>query len=427
MKVALVSQPIDGTIPPPNNSIGIIVYEFARHLAALPQDEVEQVSVLTFGSRLRSGKVRDQGVDYYHLQTLSDNFTARTLGKLRKNNDPLEPYYASPWAYPVFAWKLAQKVKQLGVDVVHFMNYSQFIPLMRMVNPEVKIVLHMECEWLSQLSPRLLDARLAKTDLVLGCADFVTEGVKKVFPQHADRCQTLYNGIDISRFTHQEHNPAETQSTRPPKCTFVGRVSPEKGVHVLIEAMAKVQKVLPDAQLDVIGGFGNVPEEFVLDVTTDPLTKDLRRFYGPGGVSLYVEQLEAAVKTLRLEKNVTFTGPIPNADLQERLRDTDLLVFPSVWEEPFGIPPVEGMAMGMPVIVTKSGGMNETVLHEKTGLVVERNDPEDLATAILRLLKDPALRQSMGDAAHGWAHRTFSYATLSEQLRDYYRQLLAAA
>jgi len=424
MKIAFVSQPIDGMIPPPQNSIGIIVYEFARQLAAMSTaDEKLEVSVLTLGPKSRSGFLHEDGVDYYHLQSFADHYAAKTLQKLTASGDPLKPYYASPWAYPAFAWQVAQKVKELGADVVHFMNFSQFIPLVRKVNPEVKIVLHMECEWLNQLSPDLLKPRLEQTDLILGCADFITNRAKDSFPHLADRCQTLYNGIDVSRF--DKTSDSETAAPRPPKLTFVGRVSPEKGGHVLLDAMARVIKVLPEAQLEIIGGIGSVPEEYVLAITDDPLVKDLRRFYDAEGHCNYAQSLQNQVKDLGLANNVDFVGPIPNADLQDRLRSTDLLVFPSVWEEPFGIPPVEGMAMGMPVIVTKSGGMNETVLHEKTGLVVERNDPDDLASAILRLLKDPALRQSMGDAAHAWAHETFSYATLSRQLRDYYQQLLA--
>lgn len=421
MKIAFVSQPIDGPIPPPRNSIGIIVYELARHLA-----ENTDVSVFTFGSRLHSGSVHDQGVDYYHLPIFFDSYIERINKKLHNKGDPAKPYYASPWSYPAYAWQIARMVRQKKIDVLHIMNFSQFIPLVRALNPQVKIVLHMECEWLSQLSREIIEPRLASADLVLGCSEFVTKRIKDRFPQFDDRCHTLYNGVDVARFSEDSTLVGKGDgSGDKPTVTFVGRVSPEKGVHVLINAMVHVVKEFPNARLEVIGPMVNVPADYVLSVSNDPIVKDLNRFYGPDDSSLYETHLQDQLRTHLLHDHVQFIGDIPNAQLHERLRSADLLVFPSVWEEPFGIPPVEAMAMGMPVIATRSGGMNETVLHHKTGILVERNDAEDLAAAILLLLKDRKLAKEMGKAGREWAHNTFSYQAVSQQLLRFYQDFCA--
>ena len=325
---------------------------------------------------------------------------------------------------PMYTWQIARKVRQKKIDVLHIMNFSQFIPLARMLNPEVKIVLHMECEWLSQLSKALIGPRLARTNLILGCSEFVTNRVKERFPHFSDRCHTLYNGIDATRFA-DDRIIGKTRNAANPTVIFVGRVSPEKGVHVLLDAMARVVKQLPEARLEVIGAFGNVPAEYVLSVSDDPIVKDLARFYGPDGSSLYEASLRDQIQAHRLHDRVQFVGNVPNAQLHERLRSADLLVFPSVWEEPFGIPPVEAMAMGIPVIATRSGGMTETVLHQKTGLLVGRNDPADLASAVLRLLKDPKQANEMGKAAREWTQTAFSYRVLSRQLLQLYQSICA--
>lgn len=415
MRVAFVCQPLDGKLPPPKNSIGIIIYEFARKLAG----QVDAVSVFCYGNRFRGKTVEQEGVRYYHLPVFLDGWCKRLLQKFRKGGNPRAPYFASPWSSPVYAWRIARQIRKQRMDVVHIINCSEFVPVIRALNPEVKIVLHMECEWLSQLSAPLMESRIDKTDLVLGCSEFVTRRIQERFPKFRDRCDTIFNGIDAERFC----TSGSEREEKEPLVMFVGRVSPEKGVHIVLDAMAEVVETIPNARLEVIGQVQNVPAEYVVDISDDPLVLDLSRFYGPGGSGEYEAALRAQIQERNLEKNVDFVGNVPNSELQDKLRKAAMLVFPSVWEEPFGIPPVEGMAMGMPVIVTRSGGMTETVLHEETGLVVDRNDAGGLADAILRLLKDPELCRQFGVAGQKRAQAQFSYQGLSEDLLRLYRAI----
>jgi len=413
MNVAFVSQPLDGKYPPPRNSIGILVSEFARALA----DHCE-VTVFTVGGRMRSESTWESNVRYRHIPTFGNRALNRIRYRDRGKGNPAKPYYASDHYDMMFARRVARSVRKYRVDVVHIINNSQFVPVIRKVNPGVKIVLHMECEWLTQLDEGLLEPRLAMTDLIIGCSDFVTNRIRSRFPQFDERCATVYNGVDVEVFKPRAPS-ASSSSGKGKKVVYVGRVSPEKGVHVLLESFAGVVKGIPDAKLELVGSIGAIPPEYVLGVSDDPLVRELQGFYGDGRD--YGLFLEGRIAELGLEDNVKLKGKIPNDMLPDYLAGADLFVFPSVWEEPFGIPPIEAMASGLPVVATRSGGISETVVHGKTGILVDRADPIGLENAMLELLINDDHRIEFGRRARERAVSGFSYAELVKQLLGLYQ------
>jgi glycosyltransferase involved in cell wall biosynthesis len=88
------------------------------------------------------------------------------------------------------------------------------------------------------------------------------------------------------------------------------------------------------------------------------------------------------------------------------------------------MPVVEAMAAGKPVIATRGGAFPELLVHEQTGLLVERGDPVALADAIARLLRDQELRRVMGQAARRRAVELFSWDCIAGQLFRHYQRLL---
>ncbi|MFH1722491.1 MAG: glycosyltransferase family 4 protein [Candidatus Altiarchaeota archaeon] len=121
---------------------------------------------------------------------------------------------------------------------------------------------------------------------------------------------------------------------------------------------------------------------------------------------------------------ITYRGTIPHHDLLTYYQNSNIFLFPSVWEEPFGIPPIEAMSCGIPVVATKSGGIKETVDNGKTGILVEPGDPEGLAQAIISLLEDRTLRESMGKAGRKRVANYFSFEKIVEELETMYKKLL---
>ena len=414
MKLAFVSQPLDGQYPPPRGSISILLYEFARQMSA----EYE-VTVFTSSSGSRKHHTIDAGVRYEHIPVLVDRFTQR-LARIGMRN-ARRPYYATAWSAPTFIWQIALEIRRRKIDIVHIVNNSQFILPIRRLNPAAKIVLHMECEWLTQLDADLLRPRLKQADIIVGCADYLTQRIRERFPEFSSRCRTVYNGVDSVRFAPAAGNTTDNRD-HAKSVLFVGRISPEKGIHVLIEAFAAVARKVPEARLELIGPFGSVPVEYVMDISSDPLTQEISRF--ADSPSYYSRHLHGLVEEMGLSSRVQFHGSISNFELPRTLAHANVFVFPSVWEEPFGIPVVEAMAAGVPVVSTRSGGIAESVVDWETGLLVERGDPKGLAEAIITLLVDDRLAATMGARGRERAVTTFAYPIVAGQLMNLYREIL---
>jgi len=411
MKIAFVNQPIDGVRPPHQNSLGIWTYEVARALA--PEHEV---LIYLYGGGHRFRSLLEDGIHYRFVPHETDQRIVKWSRKLPRVRDPRRPHFAAAWYHWKFARAVAQDLARQRCDVAHILNFSQFGPPIRRANPGLKLALHMQCEWAVQLDPAMMAQRIEKFDLVLGCSDFIAQQIRDAFPQFADRCQCVYNGVDYELFSPS----AESHASRfgPPCILFVARVSPEKGVHVLLDAFSTIQERYPAARLDLAGAVEAVPYEFVVALSRDPKVKDLGRFYeGNYGETLRRQVSPAAVDRVR------FLGNLPYSHLIQLYRNADVFVFPSVWDEPFGMPIVEAMACGVPVVATRGGGIPELVSDPDTGLLVERGDAASLAAAILRLLEDPGLRKKMGAAARARARRLFGWKTIAESLLDRYRQI----
>jgi glycogen(starch) synthase len=138
---------------------------------------------------------------------------------------------------------------------------------------------------------------------------------------------------------------------------FVGRIIPDKGLHVLIEA------------LDRLGSHGLRPTLTVI---------------GDGGD---LRPMQTRVAELGLDAQVAFRGRLAPAAIARELQAHRVLVVPSVWEEPFGIVTLEGIACGCVPVVARSGGLPEAIGN--CGLTFRRGDPDDLArTLVVALTSD---------------------------------------
>jgi glycosyltransferase involved in cell wall biosynthesis len=295
-------------------------------------------------------------------------------------------------------------------------NFPQIASLIRRANPTVKIVLHMQCEWLTQLDPGLIGRRLRDVDLIIACSDSIADQIRRCFPAHAARCRTILNGVDVAAF-HANGPGRKGTGDDDKRLLYVGRVSPEKGVHVLLGAFGKVLQRYPRAMLEIVGPPGIPPGAFIAALSDDPKVSGLAPFY-EGGYLAYLQASMAPPVAAR----VSFVGALQHSALPARYQDADVFVFPSVWDEPFGIPIVEAMACGVPVVATRGGGIPEIVVEGKTGLLVERGDPDALAESLLQLLGADEWRQSLGAAGRERAIDLFSWDRIAEHTwREYQR------
>jgi glycosyltransferase involved in cell wall biosynthesis len=227
------------------------------------------------------------------------------------------------------------------------MNISQFVPVVRARLPKTRIVLHMECQWLEQLDAAVIERRINAADLVLGCSNFIAAGVRRRFPALAQRCGHIFNGADIALFAR----PPGVQP-KPKQLLFVGRLAPEKGVHILLDAFRIVLAQHPDVHLEFIGPETVILREVLLPTHDNPHVLELEPYFRPGA---YSELLHSKVSELPSGSVAFFNKGTKFSELAPHYHSASTFVFPTVWEEQFGMPLVETMAAGAPVIATRGG------------------------------------------------------------------------
>jgi glycosyltransferase involved in cell wall biosynthesis len=175
---------------------------------------------------------------------------------------------------------------------------------------------------------------------------------------------------------------------------MISRLSPEKGVDVLLRAMQQVVQVVSPLTVLIIGD-------------------------GPQAAELH--QL---ANQLGLNETVLFLGARSDIPVLNRLFDLFVL---SSREEACPMALLEAMAAGRAVVATHVGGTPEVVTHDVEGLLVPPDDPEALARALLMLLKDPARRTAMGTAAHQRVATQFTHERMVRETLSFYQHILASA
>jgi glycosyltransferase involved in cell wall biosynthesis len=420
MKIAILNPGLGGCSTPTRGSMAVWAHEVAYRLARSCE-----VIVYVGGERI-PWKKKEEWCDGVHYQLRAmgpDIWLYLILKRLRLFRNVKRPLFASRWYFPGYISQVTRDLRDKQCDIVHIHNFSQFVPVIRAFNPNIKIVLHMHCEWLTQLDRAMIEQRLEGVDLIIGCSEYITGKIRHAFPRFATHCQTVYNGVDVNQFV-SENGRSAIRKNGTKRLLFVGRVSPEKGVHVLLEAFKEVVEHHAHAQLEIVGRKGRLPFEFIVALSDDDKVSNLASFYDRISPFSYFSDLQKQIDSSNITEQVTFSGSMPHPDVIDRYREADVFILPSVCNEAFGMPLIEAMACQVPVVATRSGGMPEIVEEGKTGLLVERADAKALAKAILRLLADQALCESMGKVGQQRVLELFSWEHVSENLLCQYKKIL---
>jgi len=414
-RVAFICHPWDRVVPPvEGSSIPIWTYQVASRLA----DRCD-FAVYSMCRSRRPTRQDQERVQYRRFPTAGDLWRHRFVRRIPGVCGERRPFFGSRWYYPGYIKKIAKDLQDERCDVVHVHQFSQFVPVIRSHLPDARIVLHMHCEWLTQLDEALIAERLSQTDLVIGCSDYITGKIRHRFPRWADRCATVYNGVGTDYGPAADGLGSGRRADRK-RLLFVGRVSPEKGVHVAIDAFAKVAEQIPDVELEIVGPEASAPMDFIVGMNEDRRIAALASFYAGS----YGAQLRSRVPT-ELSDRVSFAGAVPHSEMVQRYRQADLLVNPS-FSESFGMSLIEAMACAVPVVATRVGGMPAIVERTQGGLLVEPGDVDGLAEAIVRLLCDDDDRATMGRAASERVRDRFSWERVAADLWHQYERLLVA-
>ncbi len=184
----------------------------------------------------------------------------------------------------------------------------------------------------------------------------------------------------------------------PPCILYVGRLVPEKGCGVLIEAFGRIAGEFPSATLQIAG---DGPSRPTLQAT--------------------VAALPAAIRG-----RICFHGRVSHEALGELHSRAWIQVVPSIWPEPFGVVAIEAMMRGVAVVASDIGGLPEILPSPSLGKRVSPGDPHALAEAIRNLLLDPASCRRMGKAGREHAIRHFARDSFFDRMESLYYNLTGA-
>jgi starch synthase len=213
-----------------------------------------------------------------------------------------------------------------------------------------------------------------------------------------DRVHVIRNGIDTAEYAPdagQEVLGLYDIDPARPYVLFVGRITRQKGLSVLLRA---AESLGGDIQLVLCAGLSDTPE---LEAEVTGL----------------VEHLRATRSGVRW-----IPGMLPKTHVIQLLSHAAVFACPSLYE-PLGIVNLEAMACGAPVVASRVGGIPEVVLDGQTGLLVPPDDPAALAAGINSLLADPPRAKDMGQRGRRWVTAEFSWAAIAAQTADLYRTL----
>ena len=199
--------------------------------------------------------------------------------------------------------------------------------------------------------------------------------------------EVIYNGVEVEQF----HNPVKAEINGRLRILQAGRVSAGKGAHLAIEALAQLKQ-----------NEGNQNVELVIAGT---------------GPDAYLKQLLELVTAHDLADQVTFTGWLSRTEMPDLMSRCHVLLLPTVHHEPFARVILEGMCSGLAVIASRTGGTEELVQHNVTGLTFDGSS-QDLALQMKRLLTEPNLRIQMAKTGQEIVQRDFSLEKMVERLEN---------
>lgn len=201
------------------------------------------------------------------------------------------------------------------------------------------------------------------------------------------RARLCYNGVNVPGTQIKQHR--DRASGQPPTVVCLSLLRPGKGVEDLLAAVALLRRDYPDLLLHIAG-------------------------QGSG-----LDELRRSAEALGVADAVQFLGHIEDPD--RLLTSASVFVLPS-WAESLPYALLEAMALGMPIVATKVGGIAEAISDQHSGLLVPPRNPTALSEAIGRLLGDPHLASALGAAAHQRAYERFNLQEMLDCLAAIYRE-----
>lgn len=276
-------------------------------------------------------------------------------------------------------------MRLMGVPIVSTIHHPLTVDLRESINHPGKTF--EDIMGSLEFYPVLMQSIVARRmDLVLTSTEAGKHELEADFRIKPDRIRLVSNGLAIEHF-----NAVPGLKRDPNKLLFVGYVSgPQKGFYYLIEAL----KLLPE----------NITLTAV-DEKPNPMWSQYYKYEADVG------------------HRVTFTGKISDEELMAQYTTAAVTVVPSLYEG-FGLPALEALLCGCPVVATRAGALPEVIKDGETGLLVPPRDSKALAAAIEKMLKDEQLQKRLTEQGGREVRAKYSWPQVAERTEAVYMELL---
>ena len=266
-------------------------------------------------------------------------------------------------------------------------------------------------KWYSQLLKSMLSpvalAMLAKEKqppLTFKHAICVSAATRNILVEAGipiENARVIHTGLDPQPFLKVQKDQQPDNKNPTLKLLYAGRIYPEKGVDTAIQALKKlvVDRDQRNIKLSVVGS----------------------------GSEDYEKSLHHLVDTSGLNDYVSFSRHVPAEEMPQLLQNFDVLLVPSIWQEPFSRIILEGMASGLAVIATITGGTTEILNDGENGLLFAPGNAEALAQKIISLAVDPALRQRLAAAGRQTVIEGFTMTKMIDEMEGYLQEVAQAS
>ena len=294
---------------------------------------------------------------------------------------------------------VARWARSGSIDLVEVPDYQGWVAGWRRLPVPVVGRLHgsgtyfsAEMGWkLDRLGFQLERASLRRCDFLGSTSRYTAERTQHLFKLKSAVDAVLYNPVEVP-----ESDVHGMRSRN--RVVFTGTLNSKKGVISLIRAWPGVKRACPDSELHFFGK----------DTTVE----------GGGSMTAYLtSQLNGE------RSSVHFHGHTSREQLLESLKFPRVAVFPS-YAEAFAMAPLEAMAHGCPTIYSKRGSAPELIEDERDGLLVDPDRPEEIAAAIIRVLKDDELAKHLGQAGRRRVAEAFSAPLVLDRNEAFYRSCI---
>lgn len=266
-------------------------------------------------------------------------------------------------------------------DLGGFINPSQ--------QPQQRIV-RLVRDWFQPLLRAFI-----KPKHVITVSDFI-RGIYLHYGFPAEWLTTIHSGVRPELFTRRPASPAPDGEVR---LLYMSSLWEGKGPQVAVRALGRlVRKGYVNLSLDIYGE----------------------------GVENFKQWLRSLIAEEGVEARVRLLGFAAQDDVIAAYQTHDVVVFPSVWDEPFATVLLEAMSCGLAIVASTAGGTPEAIQNDETGLLVPPNDPDALALALERVIVDVPLRQRLGERAAQIARERFTVTYWVDRLEAYYTRITQA-